>query len=327
MQTSKVATYSRDKWLLVRMWLTSFGFLALYVAFGFLLWQYAGLSWYFIIPIIGFFSFLQWWFSDSILLGSAGAKEVKKEDNPKLHKLVDDLAGRVGIKSPKIAIIDTDVPNAFATGRSKNRATVAVTRGILSILNDEELEAVLGHEIGHIMNRDVTVLAFANFLVAVTGFLMSMFFWTSLFGGVSGRSNSNGNSNSGGIWVIYLVTLVVYVLGQVFVMLIARSREYVADHTGAELTGNPKALASALEKMSVPRKPKKEDVEKLQPSEALCIVGFSSGISGLFATHPPVKERIKRLNEMSEEIQPINAKKATYKYKYVKYNTYDWKKG
>jgi heat shock protein HtpX len=179
-----------------------------------------------------------------------------------------------------------------------------VTSGIRQRLSDRELEAVLGHEIAHVTNRDMRVLAIANFLVTVTSFLMTMLFFNMLFGGM--RRDSRDGGGAGGLMVVYLVTIVVYFIGQLLVLALTRYREYGADHTGSEISGDPGALASALEKISgsmalIPD----QDLRRLQTANAFLIVPLAlkgQGMSNLFSTHPPVEERIRRLRELEMRI-------------------------
>jgi len=204
---------------------------------------------------------------------------------------------------PKIAVIDTAIPNAFATGRNPKNALVAVTTGIQQRLSDRELSAVIGHELAHVANRDMRVLAIANFLVTLTSFLMTMLFWNMLFGGMGGRRNNNG----GGIMMVYLVTIIVYFIGQLLVLALTRYREYGADHTGAEISGDPGALADALEKISgtIANIPDK-DLRKLQTANAFLIIPAAlkgEGSMNLFSTHPPLQERIKRLRELEQRMR------------------------
>ena len=202
-----------------------------------------------------------------------------------------------------MAIIDTAVPNAFATGRNPKNALVAVTVGIHQRLSERELQAVIGHELAHVANRDMRILAIANFLVTLTSFLMTMLFWNMLFGGMGSRRNNGG----GGMMMVYLVTIIVYFVGQLLVLALTRYREFGADHTGAEISGDPGALADALEKISgtvagIPD----QDLRKLQTANAFLIIPAalkSQGSMNLFSTHPPLEERVRRLRELEQRMQ------------------------
>jgi heat shock protein HtpX len=214
------------------------------------------------------------------------------------------LADRAGMPMPKVAVINSHVPNAFATGRNPKNALVAVTTGIRERLSQRELEAVLGHEMAHVRNRDMRVLAIGNFLVTLTSFLMTMLFWSMLFGGM--RGGRDRESGAGGIILVYLVTMVVYFVGQLLVLALTRYREYGADHSGAEISGDPGALASALEKISgqmaqIPD----QDLRKLQTANAFLFAPVAlkgEDLVHLFSTHPPVQERIRRLRELERRM-------------------------
>ena len=263
----------------------------------------AGMQLIFIGGIVGVMVVVQYYMSDKLILMSTGAKEVTAEQQPELHRMVKRLADRYEMPMPKVAVIDTPIPNAFATGRNPKNALVAVTTGIQQRLNERELQAVIGHELAHVANRDMRVLAVANFLVTVTSFLMTMLFWNMLFGGMGGRRNNNG----GGVMMVYLVTIVVYFIGQLLVLALTRYREYGADHTGAEISGDPGALADALEKISgtVNNIPDK-DLRKLQTANAFLIIPAAlkgEGSMNLFSTHPPLQERIKRLRELEQRMR------------------------
>ena len=274
----------------------------LYAVFALFLYA-AGTGMIFIAPIVGIMVAVQYFMSDRLILMSTGAKQVSAEQEPELHQMVKTLADRYEMPMPKVAVIDTAIPNAFATGRNPKNALVAVTTGIQQRLSERELQAVIGHELAHVANRDMRVLAIANFLVTLTSFLMTMLFWNMLFGGMGGRRSNNG----GGIMVVYLVTIIVYFIGQLLVLALTRYREYGADHTGAEISGDPGALADALEKISgevaiIPDK----DLRKLQTANAFLIIPAAlkgEGSMNLFSTHPPLQERIKRLRELEQSMR------------------------
>jgi heat shock protein HtpX len=284
------------------MYFTMFMLGFLYAVFALFLMA-AGMQLVLIGGIVGVMVVVQYYMSDKLILMSTGAKEVTAEQQPELHKMVKQLADRYEMPMPRVAVIDTPIPNAFATGRNPKNALVAVTAGIQERLNERELQAVIGHELAHVANRDMRVLAVANFLVTVTSFLMTMLFWNMLFGGMGGRRNNNG----GGIMMVYLVTIIVYFIGQLLVLALTRYREYGADHTGAEISGDPGALADALEKISgtVNKIPDK-DLRKLQTANAFLIIPAAlkgEGSMNLFSTHPPLQERVKRLRELEQRMR------------------------
>ena len=284
------------------MYFTMFMLGFLYAVFALFLMA-AGMQLMFVGGIVGIMVVVQYYMSEKLILMSTGAKTVTAEQQPALHKMVKLLADRYEMPMPKVAVIDTPIPNAFATGRNPKNALVAVTTGIQQRLNERELQAVIGHELAHVANRDMRVLAIANFLVTVTSFLMTMLFWNMLFGGMGGRRNNNG----GGVMMVYLVTMIVYFIGQLLVLALTRYREYGADHTGAEISGDPGALADALEKISgtVANIPDK-DLRKLQTASAFLIIPAAlkgEGSMNLFSTHPPLQERVKRLRELEQRMR------------------------
>ena len=283
------------------MYFTMFMLGVLYAVFALVLVSF-GVPILFMAGIVGVMVVVQFFMSHKMVLWSTGAKEVSPAEEPQLHATVQCLAAAAGIPKPRVAIMKNSIPNAFATGRNPRNALVAVTTGLRERLNEREIEAVLAHELAHVVNRDIRVLAIANFFVMVTSFLMTMLFWTMLFGGMSGRRNNQ----AGAMMLIYLITMVVYFLGQLLVMALTRYREYGADHGGAVISGNPSALASALEKISgsMARIPQ-EDLRKVQTANAFMIVPAVAGgsMQNLFSTHPPVEDRVRRLREMERQMR------------------------
>jgi len=235
----------------------------------------------------------QWYFSDKIVLWSSGATIVSKEQYPRLHEIVERLSADNGIPKPKVAIVNSRVPNAFATGKSPKSSLVAVTSGILDLLDDDELEAVIGHELSHVRSRDVLVLTLASVFSMVAWYLVQFGF----FGGLQVR----GRNSSGGTAIVILVALITWVVSFLIIRAISRYREYSADRSGAIMTGKPDKLASALLKISgkmgnIPTK----ELENVQKLNAFFIIPALSGssIANLFSTHPPVEKRVQKLREM-----------------------------
>lgn len=293
---------ARDKGLVSRMYTTMFLLGLLYAAFVLVLYR-SGMSIGVIAVIVGIMLMVQYYMSDRIILWSTGAKKVTREQEPELYEMVERLARRAGMPMPKLAVVDSQVPNAFATGRNPKNALVAVTTGIRQRLTDRELEAVLAHELTHVINRDMRVLAIASFFVTVASFLMQMFMWRMMFGGMYGGRRDN---QIGAIMMIFLVTIVVYILGTLLMRALSRYRELGADHGGAELTGDPGGLASALEKISglMARIPD-EDLRKVSTANAFMIIPALKGnnIARLLSTHPPLEERVARLRKMEREMR------------------------
>jgi len=236
-------------------------------------------------------NFGSYFFSDKIALSTSGARPIARDDNPRIYQIVERLAGKASIPVPKIYMIPTDSPNAFATGRNPNHASVAVTRGILQICDDEEIEGVLAHELGHVKNRDILTSAIVATLAGAITFIGRMVFWGEMFG-----LGGGGNDREGGA-LSALAMMILAPLAAVLIQLaISRSREYEADSTGAHITGNPQGLARALKKID---EWSKRVPMQVSPSTAhLYILAPLTGremFSSLFSTHPPIKKRIERL--------------------------------
>jgi heat shock protein HtpX len=236
-----------------------------------------------------------YWFSGDIALRMAGAHEVSPEQAPELHRLIEELATYARLPKPRVAIIDSPSPNAFATGRDANHAVVAVTTGILGILNRDELAGVLAHELGHVRNHDILISSIAATVAGAITMLANMAQWALIFGGFGGRSDDDEGANP---LAMLLMIFVAPIAASLIHLAISRSREYGADETGARIHGNPESLARALEKLE-----RATSVAPLQvnPSVAhLFIVNPLKGfaLSGLFSTHPPIAERIRRLRAM-----------------------------
>ena len=297
--------YGRDPELMFRMSFTILMLALVYVAFmGLLFW--AGISPIFILIMAIVMAAFQYFGSDKIVLMTTGAKEVSAEQEPHLHATVERLAAMADMPKPKkIAIMDTHVPNAFATGRNPKNAVVAVTRGLLARLDEKEVEAVLGHELMHVKNRDVMVLTWASIIVIMAGFLMQLLFWMSLFGGFGGRGRQGGGGQAMLIMLaVYVGTIAVYYISQVLIMALSRYREFAADRGGAILTGAPGQLASALSKINdeMFRIPEK-DMRQVEHANAFFIIPALKGdkMASLFSSHPKVEQRIERLRNMQRE--------------------------
>ena len=301
MATIQTQRLRRDSGLVTRMYFTMFLLGVLYAIFALILYR-LNVGMVPLVVIVGVMAFVQYFLSDRMILWSTGAKQVSEDDEPELHAMVNRLAIRAGIPKPKVAVMTNSIPNAFATGRNPSNALVAITTGIRDRLTARELEAVIAHELAHVTNRDMRVLAIASFLVMLTSFLMTMLFWNMMFGGMMGR---RGNQ-AGPIMIVYLVTIVVYFVGQLLVLALTRYREYGADHGGAVISGDPSSLASALEKISgsLARIPEK-DLRKVQTANAFMIIPAlrGHGTANLFSTHPPVADRVRRLRDMEQQIR------------------------
>ncbi|OQX19268.1 MAG: protease HtpX [Desulfobulbaceae bacterium A2] len=237
-------------------------------------------------------NFFAYWFSDKMALAMNGAHEVSAEEAPDLHRLVGELSRRAGLPMPRVCLIDSDTPNAFATGRNPAHAAVAVTNGLMRLLGREELAGVIAHELAHIKNRDILISSIAAVMAGAISHLATMAQWAMIFGG--GRRDDEGHSGGGILGS--LVMLIVAPLAATLIQLaISRSREYLADATGAAILGRPQPLAGALAKLEGANRQIPMDVNPA--SAQMYIVNPLSGgaIAGLFSTHPPIEERIRRL--------------------------------
>ena len=239
----------------------------------------------------------QWYFSDKIVLWSSGAKIVSKEEYPRLHEIVERLSTNNGLPKPKVAMVNSPVPNAFATGKSPKSSLVAVTTGILDLLDNDELEAVIGHELSHVRSRDVLVLTLSSVFSTVAWYLVRF----GLFGGLQARNRNTAGTSA----IVLLVAIATWVVSSLIIRAISRYREFSADRGGAIMTGKPDKLASALLKISGKIKviPPKE-LETVQKLNAFFIIPALSGssIANLFSTHPPVEKRVQRLMEMKSGV-------------------------
>ena len=302
--------YGRDLELTFRMGITMMMLAVVYVFFLGLL-MFAGIPLELVLIIAVAMAFFQYFMSDKLVLATTGARVVTAEEEPRLHGIIERLVAIADMPKPKkIAVMDTHVPNAFATGRNPKNAVIAVTRGLLNRLNERELEAVLGHELAHVKNRDVMVLTWASVIVIAAGFLLQMLFWITLFGGFGGGHGGGGRRDMGQLMIImlavYVGTIIVYFVSQMLIMTLSRYREFAADRGGAVITGSPLQLASALQKISndMYRIPEK-DLRKVEHASAFFIIPALKGnaIATMFSSHPKVEERIERLQEMQRSME------------------------
>jgi heat shock protein HtpX len=245
--------------------------------------------------IAGVMNFVSYFFSDKLALAMYRAQPVTREQLPRVYQIVERLTQKIGLPMPKIYVIPSESPNAFATGRNPQHASVAVTEGILNLLNDEEMEGVLAHELGHVRNRDILISSIAATLAGAITFAARMAGYAAMFGGYGGRDDRNrGGGGLGGLLMIILAPLAAMLIQ----LAVSRSREYAADDTGAHFTGNPYALASALKKLDaysrrvpLPASPSTAHLFIVQPFLGMGGINFAN----LFSTHPPIAKRIERL--------------------------------
>jgi heat shock protein HtpX len=290
-------SFGRDPGLQARMLLTIFLLGALYVAFVGVLFA-AGAPALLIVLIAGGLAAAQLFTSDKLALHAMGAREVTPQEAPELHAMIERLCIQADLPKPKVAVAQTDMPNAFALGRSQKSATVCATTGIMNLLSPAELEGVMAHELSHVKNRDVMIMTIASFFASVASMILQFGFF---FGG--GQSDDDEGP---GILAVILVSLVVYVVSFFLMMALSRYREFVADRGAALITGRPSALASALQKIAsgMQRLPQ-QDLRAASELQAFFIfpAGAKQSIMGLFATHPPMEKRIEALARLESELQ------------------------
>ena len=287
-----------DKGIFGRMFLTMFLLAIVYLAFLSIL-TWLGMPFIPLLIIAILFISIQYFYADKIVLFSTKAKVVSQQEYPKLYEIVADLSSRANISMPRIAIMNSSIPNAFATGRDKKHAVVAVTSSLMQTLNEEELKGVLAHELTHIKNRDMFVMTFAGVFSMLAFLLMRQFMFMGMFG--------RGRRNGGAIVLMGAISALVWLISTLLIKALSRYREFGADRGSAYITKNPKALASALRKISSysPRnKNQAKEVQKVQGANSLFIIPALSGRSvvNLLSTHPPTEMRIKKLEEMSKNM-------------------------
>jgi heat shock protein HtpX len=298
-----------DRGLVARMTLTMFLIGLLYVVVIAVLLA-AKVSLVPVLVIAALLLFAQYYFSDKMALYGMGGKIVTPEQAPELHGIVDRLCALADMPKPRVAIADTDMPNAFATGRNPSHAVVCATTGIMRRLDTEELEGVLAHELSHVAHRDVAVMTFASFLGMVAGLITRFAFYSGMFGGGGFDNDDRDNNGAGAIIVIMLVSILVYAVSFLLTRSLSRYRELSADRSGALLTGQPSALASALQKVSgaAARIPSR-DLRSAEAFNAFFFTpAFAKGfsISSLFSTHPSLEKRLEQLSKLSVQLgQPV----------------------
>ena len=297
----KRRSYGRDAGLSLRIVLTTTLLGLLYVVFAVVLFEVLNVGLVPMLLIVVALAFFQYYTSDKLALRAAGAKIVEPHEAPQLHDMIERLCAMADLPKPRVAIIDTDVPNAFATGRSPKHAAVAVTRGLWQRLEPQEVEGVLAHELSHVANRDVLIMTVASFFAMLAGLLTRFGLYSGMFGG--GRSRDN---NSVPVWLIVLiVSVVTYFLSQILILAISRYREFAADRGSALITGAPEHLMSALQKISsdmfrIPQR----DLREVEGMNAFFIIpaNVKGWINSLFMTHPPLEKRLAALAEIAREM-------------------------
>jgi heat shock protein HtpX len=307
MTRSRPRWYKPDTGLAARMLTTMFLLGLLYVAFIVVLNALFHVGLIPLILIALALAGVQFFFADKIALASMGAKIVDEAEAPDLHELIGRLSAQANLPKPQIAIVNTSIPNAFATGRDQHHAVIAITTGLLNLsnLDKQELEGVLAHELTHILNRDMLVMTIATFFSMVAAILMQNFFW---FGGGFGGGYGRRRDEGSGIIIALVVSMIVYAVSFILIRTLSRYRELAADRGAALITGAPGQLASALVKITNgvanPRIPQR-DFREAQAVNALFIVPALRGddVATLFSTHPSTEERVRRLQEMQQQME------------------------
>jgi heat shock protein HtpX len=298
----KRRSYGRDAGLTLRMLSTSLLLGLLYVVFAAVLISYLNVGLAPMLVIVLGIAFFQYYTSDKLALAAAGAKVVTREQAPALHDMVERLCAMADLPKPKIAIMNTPVPNAFATGRSPKHAAVCVTQGLWDRLEPKEVEGVLAHELSHIANRDVLIMTVASFFAMLAALLTRFGLYAGMFGGGGRRGNNNGPP----VWLIVVaVAAVTYLISFILIRMISRYREYAADRGSALITGAPEYLMSALQKISsqmtlIPN----QDLRQVQGMSAFFIIPAKvrGSASELFMDHPPLEKRIAALAAIAREM-------------------------
>jgi len=297
----KRKAFGRDAGLSARMLLTTGMLGLLYVIFAVVLFNVLSVGLIPMLLIVVGLAFFQYYSSEKLALLASGAKVVERDQAPELHDMVERLCALSDLPKPKVAVIPTDVPNAFATGRSPKHAAVAVTEGLWRRLEPREIEGVLAHELAHIANRDVLVMTLASFFAMLAGLLARFGLYGGMFGG--GDRNREGGTP---VWlIVFAVSILTYVISFVLIRTISRYREYAADRGAALVTGSPEYLMSALQRIAsgmatIPQR----DLREVEAMNAFFIIptGVKSTLGELFATHPPLEKRLARLAVIAREM-------------------------
>jgi len=304
----KRKSFGRDAGLTLRMIFTSGLLGLLYVGFAVALLYFAHLSLAPMLVIIVLIAVVQYWTSDKLALAASGAKIVSREEAPDLHAMVERLCAMADLPKPRIAVIPTDVPNAFATGRSPKHAAVAVTNGLWKRLEPQEIEAVLAHELSHIANRDVLIMTVASFFAMLAALITRWGLYFGMFGGFGGgnRDNNNNGGNQIPVWlIIFVVAAITYAVSYILIRTISRYREYAADRGSALITGAPENLMSALQKIAsgITQIPQ-QDLREVAGMNAFFIVptNWRSHVGELFMDHPPLEKRLAALSQIAREM-------------------------
>jgi heat shock protein HtpX len=302
----KRKSFGRDAGLTLRMITTSFALGLLYVLFAVVLFQVLNVALVPAILIVVAIAFFQYWTSAKLALLAAGAKVVSPEEAPELHAMIERLCAMTDLPKPKVAIIESDVPNAFATGRNPKNAAVAVTTGLMRRLPPQEIEAVLAHELSHVANRDVLIMTLASFFAMIAAVITRWGLYFGMWGGYGGGGNNRDNNNQLPVWlIVFVVSVVTYALSFILIRMISRYREYAADRGSALITGAPENLMSALQRIAsgITQIPER-DLREVAGMNAFFIVptNWRANLGEIFMTHPPLEKRLAALAEIAREM-------------------------
>jgi heat shock protein HtpX len=300
----KRKAYGRDAGLSLRMLFTSSLLGLLYVGFALALFYLLNAGLVLMLVIVLGIALVQYFTSDKLALAASGAKVVGPDEAPQLHAMVERLCAMADLPKPRVAVIESDVPNAFATGRNPKHAAVAVTTGLWNRLEPQEVEGVLAHELSHVANRDVLVMTVASFFAMLAAMLTRFGLYAGMFGGFG--SSRDNNNNSVPVWlIVLLVSIVTYFLSQILILAISRYREFAADRGSALITGAPEHLMSALQKIAsqitmIPQR----DLREVEGMNAFFIVptNWRKSTAQIFMTHPPLEKRLEALSEIAREM-------------------------
>jgi heat shock protein HtpX len=309
----KRRSYGRDAGLTLRMLFTSGLLGLLYVVFGLILFYYVNVGIAPMLVIIIGLAVVQYWTSDKLALRAAGAKIVTAEQAPELHAMVERLCAMADLPKPRVAIVPSNVPNAFATGRNPKHAAVAVTQGLWDRLEPREVEAVLAHEMSHVANRDVLIMTVASFFAMLAAMITRWGLYFGMFsgGGYGGGNRNNNNQNQVPVWlIIFAVSVVTYAISFILIRTISRYREYAADRGSALITGAPENLMSALQKIAsgITQIPQ-QDLREVAGMNAFFIVptNWRQQVGELFMDHPPMEKRLAALAEIARQMgKPVS---------------------
>jgi heat shock protein HtpX len=303
----KRKTYGRDRGLTLRMLATGGLLGLLYVVFAVVLFSALNVGLAPMLVIVIGIAAVQYYTSDKLALAASGAKIVTEQDAPELHAMVERLCAMAGLPKPRVAVVDTDVPNAFATGRNPKHAVIAVTTGLWRRLEPQEVEGVLAHELSHVANRDVLIMTVASFFAMLAAMLTRWGLFFGMWGGGFGGGNRNNNNNNQvPVWlIVFVVSIVVYAISFVLIRTISRYREYAADRGSALITGAPEHLMSALQKISsgITQIPQR-DLREVAGMNAFFIIptNWKSQMSEWMMDHPPLEKRLAALSEIAREM-------------------------